>query len=123
MSVLVQCSFSTHDSPCDNTGIGNEATPLLVCSQDIKPLLETIGASGRSGPITERDLILNRAGYFSVTSEQENAMIICPKHRKLLTTDWAGRKVNKCAHPSHKGQLKSQKKPASSKCCYVCRDS
>lgn len=111
MSVLMRCSFFTEDSPCDNIGIGNEVTPLLACSQDIKRLLETIGASGRSGPITESDLILNRAGYFTVTSEQKKTMIVCPKHRKLLTTDWAGRKVNKCAHPYHKGQLKSEKKP------------
>ena len=30
----------------------------------------------------------------------------CPKHRNILTTDWSGRKNDKCTYPSHEGPKK-----------------
>ena len=50
MTILVNCSFHSEGSPCDQVGIG-----------DVKPLLKSIGASGRGVVIvSEEDLVLNR---------------------------------------------------------------
>ena len=76
----MSCSFHSEGSPCDQVGIGNTIIPLTACTRDDKPLLKTIGASGRS-VVSEDDLILNRAGYFRVTPEQKAVMIVRPEHR------------------------------------------
>ena len=110
MSILVSCSFHSEDSPCDQVGIGNTIIPLPAFTRDVKPLLKTIGASGRT-VVSEDDLILNRAGYFRVTPEQKAAMTVCPKHRNSLTKDWVGRKTNKCAYPSYEGPQKKLPNP------------
>ena len=67
----MSCSFHSQDSPCDQVGIGNTIIPLAACTRDVKPLLKTIGASGRSF-VSEDLLIPNRAGYFRVTPEQKS---------------------------------------------------
>ncbi|XP_015759339.1 PREDICTED: uncharacterized protein LOC107338616 isoform X3 [Acropora digitifera] len=36
-------------------------------------------------------------------------MTICPKHRRELTIDWAGRKSSTCSYPSHRGPRKQMK--------------
>lgn len=33
-------------------------------------------------------------------------MMVCPRHRKSLTTDWLGRKRTTCCYPNHKGEGK-----------------
>lgn len=71
--------------------------------------LVSLGISGKRGRgktgITESDFILNRAGLFGTVNEEEiQAMTICPKHRKDLTTDWPGRKGQLSCYPSHKRQ-------------------
>ncbi|XP_068740644.1 uncharacterized protein [Montipora capricornis] len=60
---------------------------------------------GKTG-LSEKDLILNRAGLFDLNPAQTELMTICPKHRKNLTTDWQGRKSRVCCYPCHKGQRK-----------------
>ena len=42
--------------------------------------------------ITEKELILNRAGHFDSSQDRVATMTICPKHRRDLTVDWRGRK-------------------------------
>ena len=61
--------------------------------------------------ITEKELILNRAGHFELSQDSVAAMTICPKHRRDLTVDWRGRKSSTCCYPSHKGQRKQVKDP------------
>lgn len=55
--------------------------------------------------------MLNRAGYFDLPEDRVAAMVICPKHRKELTTDWRGRKNASCCYPLHEGQRKQMKDP------------
>ena len=101
MSLSVNCSFSSLDSPCNHVGIRSEIIPLMACKIDIKPQLESLGASSRSRDLeipSESDLILNQAGHFTVAPDQKAAMTICPKHRKAMTTAWAGRKVTRCSY-------------------------
>ena len=89
--------------------LGTGILPLLACKRDMTSYLVSLGISGKRGRgktrITESELILNRAGRFGTVNEEEiQAMTICPKHRKELTTDWPGRKGQLCCYPSHKGQ-------------------
>ena len=57
----------------------------------------------------EKELILNRAGYFSLDLDRIETMTICPKHRKDLTVDWPGRKRTTCSHPNHQaGGIRKQ---------------
>jgi len=66
----------------------------------------------RKDKITESELILNRAGRFGTECEEEiQAMTICPKHRKELTTDWPGRKGQLCCYPPQKGQKRQLSLP------------
>ena len=82
---------------------------LRACKRDLTSHLVSLAISGKRGRgktgITESELILNRAGLFGTVNEEEfQAMTICPKDRKELTTDWPGRKGQLCCYPSYKGQ-------------------
>ena len=46
-----------------------------------------------------------------VNEEEIQAMTLCPKHRKELTTDWPGQKGQLCCYPSHKGQKRQLSLP------------
>ena len=111
------CSFSSSDSACSFEGTGSQIVPLLTCTLDITPHLLNLGVSSGRQQSAEREnineigLILNRAGQFVATENEKISMTICPKHRKKLTTDWAGRKSNTCSYPTHQGPRKSMKKP------------
>ena len=52
--------------------------------------------------LTETDLILARAGLFSVTESQIGIMSICPRHRHCLGKFW--RPPRSCQYPDHKGK-------------------
>lgn len=116
MNVSLTCSFSSSDSVCGLEGTGSHIIPLLACKLDITPHLLSLGVSSgqqRSSDenVNEVDLILNRAGHFVATDEEKSSMTICPRHRKKLTIDWAGRKSNTCSYPTHRGPRKTIKKP------------
>lgn len=116
MNVSLTCSFSFPDSACSLEGTGSQIVPLLACKLDISGHLLSLGVSSRQQrtgdeKVNEVDLILNRAGYFVVTDNEKLSMTICPRHRKKLTTDWAGRKSNTCSYPSHRGPRKTIRKP------------
>ena len=116
MDVSLTCSFSSPDSACSLEGTGSQVVPLLACKLDITAHLLSLGVNSgqlRTGDenVNEVHLILNRAGYFVTTDNEEMSMTICPRHRKKLTTDWAGRKSNTCSYPSHRGPRKTIKKP------------
>ena len=52
--------------------------------------------------LTEKELILARAGLFSVTELQIEIMSICPRHRRSLGKFW--RPPRSCQYPDHKGK-------------------
>ena len=60
--------------------------------------------------LEEWRLILNRVGVFgNLVDEAFDKKIICPKHRRMLTIDWPGRKSSTCTYPSHAGTRKQMK--------------
>ena len=52
--------------------------------------------------LTEKELILARAGLFSVTESQIEIMCICSRHRHSLGKFW--RPLRSCQCPDHKGK-------------------
>jgi len=115
MAVEVSCSFVSENSPCGLIGLGTTLVTLSACTQDMTPHLVSLQVTGKRGRgktvLSEKDLILNRAGLFDLTIEQAEAMTICPKHRKNLTTDWQGRKSRVCTYPIHERPRKQIQLP------------
>ena len=113
----MNCSFASQESPCSSYGSSTNVLPLDACKEDITPHLLGLGVSSKRGwrsegiEITEKELILNRAGHFDLSQDRVAAMTICPKHRRDLTVDWRGRKSSTCCYPSHEGQRKQVKDP------------
>ena len=113
----MNCSFASQESPCSSYGSSTNVLPLDACKEDITPQLLGLGVSSKRGwrsegiEITEKELILNRAGHFDLSQDRVAAMTICPKHRRDLTVDWRGRKSSTCCYPSQKGQRKQVKDP------------
>ena len=104
------CSFGSQDSLCGSYGNNSTMVPLMKCEEDMSANLITLGVSSNHGQImSERDLILNRAGLFGLQSNDIASMTICPKHRRKFTNDWPGRKSTTCCHPFHRGPRKQMK--------------
>ena len=104
------------NSPCGSVGTDSLILPLDTCKSDISSYLVSLGISLKrgwrsSGTVTERDLILNRAGRFDINEEAVASMTICPKHRRELTVEWPGRKRFVCGYPLHKGKNKQIRNP------------
>ena len=87
----MNCSFGSQESPCSSLGSSTTVLPLDACKQDVTAHLLGLGVSGKRGwrsqspIITEKELILNRAGHFDLSEDRVAAMTICPKHRRDLT--------------------------------------
>ena len=115
MAVEVSCSFVSENSPCGLTGIGSTIVPISACTLDMTSHLISLQVTGKRGggkaSVSERELILNRAGLLELTRQEELMMTICPKHRKSLTTDWQGRKSRACSYPAHVGKRKQLQHP------------
>ncbi|KAL9969600.1 hypothetical protein ACROYT_G021833 [Oculina patagonica] len=112
----MNCSFGSEDSPCSLDGLGSVILPLLACKRDMTFHLVSLGISGKRGrgktEVSESQLILNRAGLpGALNNEEMEAMTICPKHRRDLTTDWSGRNGELCCYPTHEGTRKRIKLP------------
>ena len=112
----MNCSFVSEDAPCCSVGLSSEIVPLLSCKHDMTSHLLSLGISGKRGrgqdtAVTEIDLILNRAGLFGEMVQDIESKTICPKHRRDLTTDWAGRKGKTCCYPTHQGHKKQIQQP------------
>ena len=110
----MNCSFSTEGSSRSENGVGSAILPLLACKRDMTSHLVNLGISGKRGrgqaEVSESELILNRSGRIGILREdEEEALTICPKHRKHLTTDWPGRKNCICCYPAHQGLTKRLK--------------
>ena len=107
----MNCSFGSEESPCNLSSFGSVILPLIACKQDMTSHLVSLGISGKRGrgktEVSESQLILNRAGLFGASNDEEiQAMTICPKHRRDLTIDWPGRKGHVCCYPNHQGTKK-----------------
>ena len=81
----MECSFKNADSICGVFESDSRLLPLNACKSDIKSHLVVLGISGKRGwrsdsSITERELILNRAGLFDLDEEYIGTLTICPKH-------------------------------------------
>ena len=77
--------FSSPDSACSLEGTRSQIVPLLACKLDITPHLLSLGVSSgqqRTGGenVNEVDL-MNRAGHFVGTDNEEMSMTVCPRHR------------------------------------------
>lgn len=113
----MNCSFASQESPCSSYGSITNVLPLDACKEDITPHLLGLGVTSKRGwrsegiEITEKELILNRAGHFDLSQDRVATMTICLKHRRDLTVDWRGCKRLTCCYPSHKGQCKQVKDP------------
>jgi len=106
---IVRVPLKSEGSLYGVSGLGTGILLLLACKRDMTCHLVSLGISGKRGRgktrIIESELILNRSGLFGTVNEEEiQAMTICSKHGKELTSDWPGRKGQLCCYPSHKGQ-------------------
>ena len=107
----MDCSFKkTIGSECGSYYSDSTLPPLNSCNVDITSHLVVLGISGKrgrigAGQVSERDLILNRAGLFDKSEEFISALTISPKHRKELSTDWPEKRYP-CGYPTHKGIAK-----------------
>ena len=73
---------------------------LRDCNGDIRGHLVNCHLSSEC--LTEKELILARAGLFSVTESQIEIMSICSRHRRSLGKFW--RPPRSCQYPDHKGK-------------------
>ena len=48
-SVIINCSFSTEESSCSESGVGSAILPLLACKRDMTSHLVNLGISGKRG--------------------------------------------------------------------------
>ena len=93
------CSFYDIEKGDCGASQGLETLFLLRdCNENIGGHLVNCHLSTES--LTEKELILARAGLFSVTESQIEIMSICPRHRHSLLTFW--RPPRSCQYPDHK---------------------
>ena len=110
----MNCSFGSEDSVCGPFGANSTILPLVKCEEDMTSHLISRGVSLKRGrrsipTLSESNLILNRAGLFGLGLQRTGEMTICPKHRRELTVDWAGRKSSTCSYPLHRSPRKQMK--------------
>ena len=48
-SLIMNCSFSTGESSCSESGVGSTVLPLLACKRDMSSHLVSLGISGKRG--------------------------------------------------------------------------
>ena len=64
----INCSFGSQESPCSSLGCSTTVLPLDACKEDLTAHLVGLCVSGKRGwrsqssEITEKELLLNRAG-------------------------------------------------------------
>lgn len=111
------CDFTTDISPCGSTMTAASSTiKLTSCTKNIDTYLVQHGISssknwGTSSGITEYGLILNRAGKFSISSNEIERLQICQNHRRTLSTKWPGVWRQTCSFPDHQGKKNAMKNP------------
>ena len=100
------CSFSGKAGiSCGESRGVNKVENLLQCVGDIKTHLESCHLSKTN--LKEYELILLRAGLFSLSTEQISSMTVCCKHRNSLGKFW--RPLKACQYPMHAGSTRECK--------------
>ena len=70
----MDCSFSTEASVCGPFGFNSHILPFEVCKNDLTSHLAGLGISAKRGwqrsTTSEKELILNRAGFFNQPPER-----------------------------------------------------
>ena len=79
---------------------------LLDCKDDIRNHL--VRCHLASEQLVEYELILARAGFYTVSENQVVKMWICPRHRHSLGKFWIPPKLS-CQYPAHTGKVKQVK--------------
>ena len=110
----MNCSFGSEDFVCGLFGANSTILLLVKCREDMTSHLTSLGVSSMRGrrsipTLSESNLVVNPAGLFGLGLQRTREMTICPKHRRELTVDWAGRKSSTCSYPSHRGPRKLMK--------------
>ena len=59
-SLIMNCSFSTEESSCSESGVGSAILPLLACKRDMTSHLVSLGISGKKRVVEERQKSANR---------------------------------------------------------------
>lgn len=118
-SIKMICSFSESDPGCscgpdDRNPSDSKIVTLSSCSRDVSSHLYSLGlvtkrSVEKQTPVSEVELILNRAGMFDTTPGTIADLTICPRHRYQLTFNWQGTKSTSCAYPTHKSSGKKAK--------------
>ena len=98
------CSFSEKlKTGCgDFRGTEKGLLRLTDCKADISEHLRTTHLSKIVGNIEEYELILYRAGFYDLSLQQKEKLLICPKHRHNLGRNW--QPLRTCQHPLHTGK-------------------
>lgn len=97
-----QIKMSCFLSYLENCGYSRGLTQLvrlIECTDPIENHLSSVHLSHEM--LTEYELILARAGFFTSTTTNVQEFLICPKHRLGLGRLW--RSKTTCQYPKHKG--------------------
>ena len=95
------CSFSGIIGWKCGSGRGcKDFVALKSFEDDVSSHLKTQHLSKEN--VSEKDLILERAGLLEITEEQIENMTICPAHRHNLGKYWQTPKT--CQYPKHQGK-------------------
>ena len=61
-SLIMNCSFSTGESSCSESGVGSAVLPLLACKRDMTSHLVSLGISGKKRGRGEAEVSESGAG-------------------------------------------------------------
>ena len=90
-------------SDCGASRGYEKSFPLNDCNEDVNA--HPVSCHLSKERLTEKDLILARAGLFSLSEMQIETMSVCPKHRHSLGRFW--RPPRSCQCPGHTGKSTS----------------
>lgn len=96
-----QCSLNAAaGTDCGSSRGLEDYIKLNSCIDDITTHLAKCHLSKER--VSERDLILARAGWNCLSEKQIEGMTVCPKHRHALGKFW--RPPTTCQYPEHTGK-------------------
>ena len=90
-------------SDCGPSRGCEKSFPLKDCNEDVNA--HPVSCYLSKERLTEKDLILARAGLFLLSEMQIETMSVCPKHKHSLGRFW--RPPRSCQYPGHTGKSTS----------------
>ena len=87
-------------SDCGASRGHEKSFPFKDCNENVNA--HPVSCHLSKERLTEKDLILARAGLFSLSEMQIETMSVCPKHRHSLGRFW--RPPRSCQYPGHTGK-------------------